>query len=94
MSRRSGGSPNDGPSLAVDDMARRSDGNATPLGSRQRLKGQLITASRGLIVRIDDGGVWALDADAEANALIGKREKVEGTRSGFDRIEVKWIAAV
>ena len=64
-----------------------------PIGSRYRLEGQLRNARRGLLVQVDDGGVWALDADPDAKALVGKRVKVEGTRSGFDRIDVEWIIA-
>ena len=63
------------------------------IGSRHRLEGQLVKATRGLLVRVDDGGVWALDADSKAIALVGKRVKIEGTRSGFDRIDVEWINA-
>ena len=64
-----------------------------PIGSRYRLEGQLSNAPRGLLVQVDDGGVWALDADPDAKALVGQRVKVEGTRSGFDRIDVEWIIA-
>ena len=64
-----------------------------PMGSRHRLEGQLMNAPRGLLVHVEDGGVWALDADDGARALVGKRVKVEGTRSGFDRIDVEWIIA-
>ena len=64
-----------------------------PIGSRYRLGGQLSKARRGLLVHVDDGGVWALDADAAVDALVGKRVKLEGTRSGFDRIDVEWIVA-
>ena len=64
-----------------------------PIGSRHRLEGQLRQAPRGLLVHVEDGGVWSLDADADAEALVGKRVKAEGTRTGFDRIDVEWIVA-
>ena len=64
-----------------------------PVGSRHRFVGRLGLARRGLLVHVEDGGVWALHADADATALVGKRVKVDGTRSGFDRIDVEWIAA-
>ena len=64
-----------------------------PVRSRYRLEGQLSKTRRGLLVHVDDGGIWALDADDAASALVGKRVKLEGTRSGFDRIDVEWIAA-
>lgn len=63
------------------------------LGSRHRFEGHLGKARRGLLVHVEDGGIWAIDADADASALVGKRVKVEGTRSGFDRIAVEWIIA-
>jgi hypothetical protein len=43
------------------------------------------------VLKIDDGGVWALDADPDAYARAGRRVVIEGIRSGFDRIYVEWI---
>jgi hypothetical protein len=43
---------------------------------------------------MDDGGVWALDHDRNVTKLVGLRVLVEGTRSGFDRIDVDWIGQV
>jgi hypothetical protein len=40
---------------------------------------------------MDDGGVWALDHDRNATKLVGLRVVIEGTRSGFDRIDVNWM---
>lgn len=48
-------------------------------------------SARGLVLEIDDGGVWALNAGASARKLLGQRVTLEGTRSGFDRLEVDWI---
>jgi hypothetical protein len=48
-------------------------------------------SQRGLLLEMDDGGVYALDADPDARKLLGQRVSVEGTRSGFDRIDVEWI---
>ena len=62
-----------------------------PMGSRHRLEGLLLNSKRGLVLKIDDGGVWALDQDRRASKLVGLRVIVEGTRSGFDRIDVDWI---
>ncbi|UYY58019.1 DUF5818 domain-containing protein [Sphingomonas sp. S2-65] len=62
-----------------------------PMGSRHRLTGRLARSARGLILRMDDGGVYALDADRKAEGLVGSRVLIEGTRSGFDRIDVDWI---
>lgn len=61
------------------------------LGTRHRVKSRLITSTRGLMVEVDDGGVYVLDADPDAAKLIGRRVIVEGIRSGFDRLDVEWI---
>lgn len=50
-----------------------------------------MTLPRGLILQVDDGGVWALDAPSRAYKLVGTRVTVEGVRSGFDRLDVEWI---
>jgi hypothetical protein len=55
--------------------------------------GRLLTSSRGLIVEVDDGGVWALDADHKARSLVGQRVTIEGVRSGFDSLNVEWLGA-
>jgi hypothetical protein len=46
-----------------------------------------------LLIEVDGGGVWALDADGKAAKLVGQRVTVEGVRSGFDRLDVDWIGA-
>lgn len=45
------------------------------------------------MLRLDDGGTYALDLDRNARTLFGRRVTIEGTRSGFDRIDVDWIGA-
>jgi hypothetical protein len=52
-----------------------------------------MTSARGLVLSLADGGVWALDTDANAKRFLGQRVIVEGVRSGFDRIDVAWIGA-
>jgi hypothetical protein len=64
---------------------------AMTLGSRHRETGQLTTSARGLILELDDGGIFALDAEPNATELVGHRVILEGTRSGFDRLSVEWI---
>ena len=64
------------------------------IGTRYRLEGLLLTSDRGLLLQIDDGGVWALDTDPGADRHAGRRVVVEGIRSGFDRIDVEWIGLV
>lgn len=61
------------------------------MGTRYRLTGLLLQSARGLVLRIDDGGVYALDAESTARKLLGQRVTIEGVRSGFDRIDVEWI---
>lgn len=78
----------------VDLTSRLPNITAMPVGSHHRLEGRLTQSPRGLLLRLEDQGIWALDTDPDAEALIGKRVKVEGTRSGFDRIDVEWIAAL
>lgn len=60
-------------------------------GSRHRETGQLTTSARGLILELDDGGIYALDAEPDATDLVGHRVILEGTRSGLDRLNVEWI---
>lgn len=51
----------------------------------------LLNSARGLVLEVEGGGVYALDADREAEKLLGQRVTVEGVRSGFDRLDVEWI---
>jgi hypothetical protein len=62
-----------------------------PIGSYHRVEGLLMTSARGLVISLADGGVWALDTDANAIEFLGQRVIVEGVRTGFDRIDVSWI---
>jgi hypothetical protein len=64
------------------------------IGTRYRLEGLLLTSDRGLVLQIDDGGVWALDADPDHYAQVSRRVVVEGIRCGFDRIDVEWIGPI
>lgn len=62
-------------------------------GTRYRLEGLLLSSRRGPVLQIDDGGTWALDLNSDARDLLGRRVRIEGIRSGFDRIDVEWIDA-
>ena len=64
-----------------------------PMGTRHRVTGLLLDSRRGLIIEVDGGGVYALDADRSARKYLGLRVTVEGVRSGFDRLDVDWIGA-
>lgn len=61
------------------------------IGTRYRLEGVLDFSARGWVLRMDDGGIWALDTDSQADRHIGRRVTIEGVRSGFDRVDVEWI---
>lgn len=42
----------------------------------------------GYALEADDGGMWQLDAPRSARGYLGRRITVEGTRSGFDLLDV------
>jgi hypothetical protein len=62
-----------------------------PLGSHHQEEGLLLREKGWLILRRDDGGRWRLDADARAEALLGRRVTIDGVRSGFDLLDVRRI---
>ncbi len=61
------------------------------MGTRHQLSGLLFNSSRGPILEVDGGGVYALDLDRDVRSMIGGRVTIEGVRSGFDRTDVEWI---
>ena len=42
----------------------------------------------GYSLELDGGGVWQLDVAGSARRYLGRRVTVEGTRSGFDLLDV------
>ncbi len=54
-------------------------------------EGLLLRQRGGLILQRDDGGRWRLQADADAEKMLGQRVRVEAIRSGFDLLEVTRI---
>ena len=57
-----------------------------PIGTRHRLEGLLLNSKRGLVLQMDDGGVWALDHDRSAAKLVGLRViVVSPCRSVFEK---------
>jgi Protein of unknown function (DUF5818) len=62
-----------------------------PLGTRHELIGVLLEHQGGLVLDVDDGGTWRLDAGRGARRLLGQRVRVEGIRDGFDLLAVKRI---
>lgn len=62
-----------------------------PRGTHHQLTGLLLEARRGLVLAIDGGGEWSLDAPPSAYKLLGLRVTVKGVRSGFDLLDVEKI---
>lgn len=62
-----------------------------PRGSQHILTGTLCWTPRGYALQMDDGGQWRLDLTGRADRYIDQRVTVEGTRSGFDLLDVHRI---
>lgn len=65
-----------------------------PLGTRHKVTGILHPSQHGLYaLEVDGGGVWQLDVGWgwKARKLAGRRVTVEGTRGGFDLLDVRRI---
>lgn len=64
-----------------------------PRGARHVVTGRLLDARRGLLLllEVDGGGEWVLDAPSRAYKLVGHRVAVEGARSGFNMLDVDRI---
>lgn len=62
-----------------------------PRGSTHGETGLLLREGRWLVLARDDGGRWRLDADADAERLVGQRVRVHGVRAGFDMLDVRSI---
>lgn len=62
-----------------------------PRGTAHELVGLLLRDGRSLVLRVDDGGEWRLDAPGRAWRLLGRRVRVTGTRDGFDLLAVRSI---
>lgn len=64
-----------------------------PRGTAHELVGLLLRDGQSLVLRIDDGGAWRLDAPGRAWRLLGRRVRVTGTRDGFDLLAARSIDA-
>ncbi len=62
-----------------------------PIGSEHDETGRLLREGPSLILQRDDGGRWRLDLDPGDRAMLGRRVRVHGTRSGFDGLAVRRI---
>lgn len=54
-----------------------------PLGDLVSLTGLLLQDRGSLVLRIDDGGTWRVEAVKSARAMLGRRVLVIGTRDAF-----------
>lgn len=65
-----------------------------PRGAKHTETGTLRRLRIGYALDMDGGGCWRLDIDRSVKRLIGKRVTVEGTRAGFDLLDVAnvWVA--
>jgi len=62
-----------------------------PRGTRHELTGLLLEQHAGLVLQVEGGGTWRLDAGRHARRLLGERVRVKGIRDGFDLLSVERI---
>ena len=65
-----------------------------PRGARHVETGILRPGRWGYSLEMDGGGIWQLDVAGSARRYIGQRVMVDGTRSGFDLLDVRTIRPV
>jgi hypothetical protein len=65
-----------------------------PLGTVHTIDGLMLTGRPYPLLRPDTGGIWRLDLPHKFHILIGRRVRVEGTRSGFDMLDVRSVTAL
>ena len=61
---------------------------------RKRVSGVLNHGGRGLNILTDAGDLWVIDREDVDPNLLGRRVTVEGTQSGYDRLQVAWIGEI
>ena len=61
------------------------------MGSRHDETGMLRWERGTLILLRDDGGRWRLETGRRAEAMVGQRVRIVGTRIGFDLLAVSKI---
>ena len=64
-----------------------------PRGTRHTLSGTLRWNGRCYILEIDNGGYWLLDTSKSYRRLVDYKVTVEGTRSGFNLLDVRSLVA-
>lgn len=67
-----------------------------PKGTRHTVTGELSWDERNQIHRLDVGGgaFWFVDVSGRTRHLIGQRVTVEGTRSGFNLLDVHLVTGI
>lgn len=58
-------------------------------GTYHEVTGMLLQDRNSLVVDVDGGGTWRLDAGWDARRLLGHRVRVYGRRDDFDLLAVK-----
>lgn len=70
-------------------------GAILPRGTHHVVEGLLVAEGPvGLSLRVDGGGTWQIDGGASVRKMVNQRVRVEGTRSGFDMLDVATIVTV
>ena len=64
-----------------------------PRGTRHVETGILRVGRWGYELEMEGGGAWRLDVTGSVRRLIGHRVIVEGTRAGFDLLDVTRLRA-
>jgi hypothetical protein len=65
-----------------------------PKGARHIETGILRPGCWGYSLHMDGGGIWELDVTRSPRRLLGQRVTVEGTRAGFNLLNVTRIRPV
>lgn len=65
-----------------------------PMGAEHIEDGLLLREGSGIVLIRNDGGRWRLDVHPLNEALLGRRVRVHGVRSGFDLLDVRRIGLV
>lgn len=76
---------------AYTDAFTMAEGTIMPMGTRHEVVGMLLESRSGLVLEIDGGGTWRLEAGRRAKRLLGHRVQVVGVRDGFDLLAVERI---
>ena len=65
--------------------------SSMPIGSHHDEMGILVRDGELLYLQRDAGGHWELDAPDDTMKLLGRRVRVVGVRTGFDRLSAKQV---